>query len=128
MEPGAAGYPGSLPACAEAPIAMLFVHDLNNPDYTYANTVLGCERVLRQNGCSNTKCDPMDTTLTTPYLVPAGVELPARTGVNSGCVSFRGCPSDYPVVFCLTTNQGDGDGQAWGVVPLAWDFFQKLTS
>ncbi len=106
---------------------MLFVHDFNNMDCTYNAVLPACARVLAQNGCSNTKGDPMDPTLTTPYVVPAGVTLALASGT---CVQFKGCPADYPVVFC-TTNYApnhDDDGQRWGVVPLAWDFFQRLGS
>ncbi len=128
-EPGAAGYPGSQPACVSKPTAALFVHDLYDEDSTYACILPACARVLKQNGCvvngAVPECDPMDKTITTPYEVPAGVRLPAITGANSGCVSFNGCPADYPVVFCTTTNQSQTDGQAFGVVPLFWDWMSS---
>ncbi len=124
-EPGLDGYPGSLPTCNPAPMAAFYVHDHNDVDSTYASILPGCSRVLQQNGCSNTTCNPLDKTLTTPYPVPAGVNL-AKTGAGATCVQFNGCPAQYPVVFCVTTNQNSNDGTAWGVPALFWDFIDGL--
>jgi hypothetical protein len=121
MEPGAAGYPGMLPPCNPSPAASFFVHDRNNTDYTYASVLPACTRMLKQNGCSVTTCNPLDPTLTTPYRVPAGVNLPQ----GAACVTFNGCPADYPVVFCTTFTQGNNDGQQWGIVPLWWDWMSS---
>jgi poly(3-hydroxybutyrate) depolymerase len=119
----ALGYPGSLPVCNPAPIAAFFVHDFNDTDDTYANEVAtACPRILSQNGCTNTTCNPLDPTLTTPYKLPAGVTPPAQTK----CVQFNGCPAAYPVVFCVTQNQDHSDGQNWGVTTLFWDFMSGL--
>ncbi len=123
IEPGAPGTPGSLPPCNPAPMAAFYVHDLNNPDNPYASILPGCSRVLRQNGCANTTCDPLDKILTTPYAVPTGVELPA----GATCAQFNGCPAEYPVVFCVTANQSNNDGRSWGVVKLFWDFTNRLS-
>jgi hypothetical protein len=123
-EPGAQGYPGSQPPCASKPTAVLYVHDLNDSTTQYACILPACTRVLKQNGCSTTNCNPGDTTITTPYPVPVGVNLPK----GASCVQFNGCPADYPVVFCTTTNQAASDQQGWGVVPLAWDWmYNKLS-
>jgi hypothetical protein len=118
FEPGAPGSPGLLPACVSKPTAAFYVHDFNDTETSYSAILPGCSRVLQQNGCSNTQCDPLDSTLTSPYAVPKGVNL-APTAV---CRQFDGCPEDYPVVFCVTYNQGHFDGQSWGVVPLFWDW------
>ncbi len=128
-EPGAAGYPGSQPPCVNKPSATFFIKDVNDTDNTYACILPACERMLTQNGCmvngAVPKCDPMDKTITTPYTVPTGVALPAKTGANSGCVSFNGCPADYPVVFCYTTNQSHNDSTGWGGPTLLWDWFSN---
>jgi hypothetical protein len=123
-EPGAPGYPGSLPTCHPSPMAAFYVHDINDTDSTYASILPGCSRILQQNGCSNTTCDPSDKTLTTPYPVPAGVNL---TISNGTCVKF-GCPAEYPVVFC-TTNYAPNhhsDDQYMGVVALFWNFINGV--
>jgi hypothetical protein len=123
IEPGAAGvaHAGSLPPCSPAPMAAFFVHDFNDPDMPYAGILPGCSRILAQNGCSNTKCDPLDPALTTPYPIPAGVTLPE----GAVCNQFVGCPAADPVVFCVTANQGESDGQRWGVLPLFWSFIEN---
>jgi hypothetical protein len=117
-EPGAPGYIGSLPTCNPAPMAAFYVKDFGDTDSTYASILPGCSRVLKQNGCSNTTCNPLDTTLTTPYPSPAGVTPP----VGTVCVQFNGCPVEYPVVFCVTYDQDHSDDQNWGVVKWFWDF------
>jgi hypothetical protein len=121
-EPGAPGAPGSLPTCNPAPMAALFVHDLSDPDSPYASILPGCSRILSQNGCTNTKCDPLDLSLTTRYPAPAGVLLPS----HATCVQFNGCPAEYPVVFCSTLTEGAGDGTSWGATTLLWDFILGL--
>jgi hypothetical protein len=121
FEPGAAGKPGSLPTCVSKPTAAFFVHDMNDTETSYASILPGCSRVLQQNGCTSTQCDPLDSTLTSPYMVPSGVKLPP----GATCQQFNGCPDDYPVVFCITTNQGHGDGQTWGAANLFWDWMNN---
>jgi hypothetical protein len=124
---------GTLPTCNPAPMAAFFVHDLLDTDDPYACILPGCSRILAQNGCSNTSCDPMDPTLTTPYSVTAVAGTPPQ-GVdlfvaNATCVQFRGCPAEYPVVFCTTnyTPNHAADGQAFGVVKLFWDFISRMS-
>jgi poly(3-hydroxybutyrate) depolymerase len=114
-----------LPTCNPAPTAAFFAHDIDDNGYPYDSILPGCSRVLQQNGCTNTKCDPSDTTITTPYTVPAGVDLQVSNGT---CVKFTGCPDKYPVVFC-TTNSGNDhhdDDQDMGIVPLFWDFMTAV--
>jgi hypothetical protein len=113
---------GSLPTCNPAPIAAFFVHDQGDTTEPYACDTAACARILSQNGCMNTKCDPLDLSLTTPYSVPADVTLPQGTR----CVSFSGCPPDYPVVFCTTEGSGNNDDTNWGVTTLLWGFMNTL--
>jgi poly(3-hydroxybutyrate) depolymerase len=127
-EPGVAGYPGSqYPNCAQKPTAAFYVKDQGDTDNTYACILPACLRVLNQNGCKTaagtayTACNPLDTTTTTPYVVPAGVTPPPQTK----CVTFNGCPADYPVVFCVTQNQDHSDDSNWGVVTLFWDWMNN---
>jgi hypothetical protein len=128
-EPGGAADPyntkgqDSQPTCVSKPTAMLYMKDIDDTDNSYACMIPGCARVLAQNGCTNTKCDPTDTTITTPYpaAAVAGVNLQISQGT---CVKFNGCPAEYPVVWCTTNyppNHHDDD-QYMGVVPLFWDF------
>jgi hypothetical protein len=132
-DPNGAAYPNALPPCNPAPTAAFFVHDILDADDPYDSILPGCSRILSQNGCTNTKCDPSDPTLTTPYSVaaiagtpPQGVDLSAA---NATCVEFSGCPAEHPVVFC-TTNYAPShhaDGQQFGVVKLFWDFISRLS-
>lgn len=124
-EPGASGFPGAqFSPCVDKPSAAFYVHDFHDTDNTYACILPACARMLRQNGCITaagtpyTACNPLDATMTTPYPVPAGLQLPN----GAVCNQFTGCPADYPVVFCTTYDQGPSDDQNWGVVPLLWDF------
>jgi hypothetical protein len=124
-EPGA--VPGSSGAqyspCVDKPTAAFFVKDTGE-DTPYTCMLPACERVLRQNGCNVTTCNPLDPALTTRYALPAGVQLPA----GSTCVQFNGCPADYPVVFCLTMNQTvHGVPQDWGYEKSFWDFMNRLS-
>jgi poly(3-hydroxybutyrate) depolymerase len=121
-EPGSPGYPGAqYSPCKQAPTAAFYVKDFGDTDNTYACIIPACTRVLKQNGCTTQLCNPLDTTTTTPYKVPAGVTPPA----NTKCVQFNGCPADYPVVFCVTYGQDHSDDQNWGVVPLFWDWMNN---
>jgi hypothetical protein len=111
----------ALPTCHSAPTAAFFVHDIDDTDNPYNSILPGCSRILQQNGCSNTTCDPFDTTLTTPYPVPAGVNLATSNGT---CVKFSGCPDEYPVVFCTTNYPPDhhSNDQNMGIATLFWEF------
>jgi len=121
-EPGAAGYPGAqYSPCVDKPTAAFYVHDPGDTDETYACILPACARVLKQNGCSVTHCDPLDTTITTAYPVPPGVTLPP----GGSCVQFNGCPEEYPVVFCLVPGQNKTNGQNWGIVSLFWDWMNN---
>jgi sugar lactone lactonase YvrE len=120
------GFPGSysgdsvgLPQCHPAPIAAFLVHDVSE---SLLNLLPECSSLLQYNGCSSTICQPLDATLTTPYPVPAGVTLPT----GAVCNQFKGCPADYPVVFCVTQNQSGSDGAIWGATALFWDFMNGL--
>jgi poly(3-hydroxybutyrate) depolymerase len=129
-QPGSPSYMqelGSLPPCASEPTAELYVHDFGDTDDTYQSTLFGCQQTLAWNGCQTPdggvpSCNPLDPALTTPYRIPSDIKLPP----NAKCVQFNGCPAAYPVVFCVTYNQDHSDDANWGVVPLAWDFMNRL--
>jgi hypothetical protein len=115
--------PVVLPTCTAHPVASMFVHDFNDTDETYANALPACTSALKQNGCTTQVCNPLDATTTTPYLVPPGVNA-AKHGAK--CVSFNGCPAEYPVVFCVTYNNDASDGQDWGTPTLFWNFISTM--
>jgi hypothetical protein len=126
-EPGAAGYPGAqYSPCVDKPTAAFFVKDFEDPANTYACILPACARVLQQNGCITaagtpyTACNPLDTSTTTPYPIPSTIIPPPQTD----CVTFNGCPADYPVVFCVDHNQDQTDSSKWAV-PLFWDWMSN---
>ncbi len=114
--------PALLPTCASHPIAAMFVHDFDDTDEPYAEALPACSSALVQNGCSVTDCsDPTSTTLTSVYVPPNGVTLPAQ----AQCRQFNGCPSAYPVVFCTTYSNDGNNDQLWGGTSLFWDFMRN---
>jgi hypothetical protein len=128
-EPGTPPYPGAqFSPCVDKPTAAFYLKDLNDTDNTYACILPACERVLEQNGCKTatgapyTTCNPQDLTTTTPYPVPPAFGLPQ----GASCVQFNGCPSEYPVVFCvLRQDEHDEAYAAPFVVPLLWDWMNN---
>jgi hypothetical protein len=136
-EPGVPWVPGtpnvgSQPPCVSKPAAAFYAKDLNSQDRPYACILPACARVLSQNGCmvngAVPKCDPQDKTITTPYPIPASLaNVVNGAKVNLNCVSFNGCPADYPVVFCMYTNavQPNSDTQDWGGPALYWDWMSN---
>jgi len=124
--------PPQQPACATPthPIAAMFLHDIADTINTYAGIIPACSRMLKLNGCTTTTCDPTSTTTTTTYAFPTTIGAPP----SMACVSFNGCPTDAPVVFCttnlnkpsdnLTEHYADGNPQ-W-ITPLFWSFLNKF--
>jgi hypothetical protein len=115
---GSPGDSTGLPVCEPAPVAALLVHDAAE---SLLNVLPGCSRILEENGCTSTICEPLDTTLTAPYPVPPGVSLPE----GAVCNQFKGCPAEYPVVFCVTQNESSSDDASW-FPALSWDFMSGL--
>jgi hypothetical protein len=120
------GEPTEQPTCDPAPTALFHIHDLGDASDTYASFLPGCARVLKQNGCAVTDCtDPMDTTVTDPYILPEGLAVPTSTS----CRQFKGCPADAPVVFCTTHLPSTADRHSterdWAV-PAFWAFMKSL--
>jgi hypothetical protein len=48
----------------------------------------------------------------------------ANTAMFS-CLQYTGCPVDYPIVFCTSTDQAHGS-QASSAVPAFWGFFSQF--
>ncbi len=123
--------PTQQPACAAPthPMAVMMLHDKDDATNTYAGMIPACTRMLKQNGCTTTTCDPMSTTTTTTYAYPTNIGAPQ----TMQCVSFNGCPADAPVVWCTTQLGGDthvhdhyADGQSPWITPLFWSFLSKF--
>jgi predicted esterase len=99
-----------LPPCKKHPIAMMVVADTTEVGNPYAANVMAAQHVFAQNACTGmfvsplpptgcgTACSTYDTgaaPLPSTMMIPGG-----------GCMKYSGCPADYPVVFCSSTNAG----------------------
>jgi poly(3-hydroxybutyrate) depolymerase len=100
-----AGGENSRPGECRGPVARMFFNDVGDPYNLIEWARPGRDRMLDTNECDDPPAsDPVD---------------PAP------CVSYRGCSSGYPVVWCETTGHGHGrrDDVA---APAFWNFFQGL--
>ncbi|HWZ90282.1 MAG TPA: hypothetical protein VNW92_15570 [Polyangiaceae bacterium] len=119
--------PAMQPPCVSGhPVAGLFLHDKLDAYNTYDSMLPGCTRLLKQNGCTTTTCDPSSTATTTGVNVPAGLGTPQ----SMTCVQFNGCPANGQVTWCTTQlNTGDMQahyiGQDSWITKFFWDFMSK---
>jgi len=114
------------------PMAVMMLHDLNDSTNTFAGMIPACNRMLKQNGCTTTVCDPTGAnaaTTTTTYDYPTNIGAPQ----SMKCVQFNGCPANAPVVWCTTQLGGStgfhdhyADGQSPWITPLFWSFLSKF--
>jgi polyhydroxybutyrate depolymerase len=105
---GLATVAGGLPGggmCLEQPIAHMFVHDQGDMSNGIAGSEAARDRLLKLNGC----------------------DMPATSAPvdPSPCVSYAGCQSGYPVLWCKTTGE-DHNRQDAFTGPEFWKFFQSL--
>lgn len=123
--------PPQQPACATPthPMAVMMLHDKDDSANTFAGMIPACTRMLKQNGCTVTTCDPASASTTTTYAYPTNIGAPQ----TMACVSFNGCPADAPVVWCTTQLGGStgfhdhyADGQSPWITPLFWSFLSKF--
>jgi poly(3-hydroxybutyrate) depolymerase len=97
-----------LPTCS-GPIAAILAHDMGDTANSIMGGMAARDRILKINGCSLTDTVPYDI------------------GKPSMCVSYKGCPAAYPVVWCPTTGQGHSDQVSTGIsVPGFWNFWKAL--
>ena len=106
------GEPAEQPPCG-GPVAALILHDTQSPN-PFAGAISALTRVGRMNGCDTTYGD-------------AALQAPWHEDVMGEgiCAKYVGCPAAYPVVFCTTTGQGNGD-QHERAIPGAKLFFDEL--
>jgi poly(3-hydroxybutyrate) depolymerase len=106
----AGGEPPDQPAC-NGPVAAIFIHDTNDDADIISGNLSALARVGRMNGC-DTNYDPTTAVTTTQPLNPAfSNQAPwhPENPLLAGCVTFTGCPENYPVVFCTTEGLGHSD-------------------
>jgi hypothetical protein len=112
----------ALPPCKKNPIAMFTLSDTTETGNPYSQAVQATQRVFAQNGCTGTFMSPMPPagcgTSCTPY-DPMATPLMANT---PNCVKYVGCPTNYPIIFCSTSNAGQVSFEPW-VDQAIWNFF-----
>jgi poly(3-hydroxybutyrate) depolymerase len=85
----------SVPKICAGPIASMMVHDMQDPQNSYAGGEIARDRILAVDGCS--------MTMTVPY------DYDGDPATPSTCMLYQGCMSGYPVVWCPTMNKGHVD-------------------
>jgi poly(3-hydroxybutyrate) depolymerase len=103
------GEPMVQPPCG-GPIAALWIHDLIDGS-PYDSDVHALDRVLAGNGCQGDHT----SSPTAPWAPMPDV-----------CLRYTTCPTDYPVVFCTTMDQGHAS-QPERAIP-AFRAFEDLVS
>jgi poly(3-hydroxybutyrate) depolymerase len=104
--------------CKDSPIAAMLIHDFNDRSNVYAGSVAALERLLVLNGCAG------GTTMATAPTIPYEIPSVPTTAVFS-CEEYVGCPVDYPIVFCTSTDQ-QHNSQVANAVPEFWEFFRRF--
>jgi hypothetical protein len=97
------------PASNEPFAAMLLTgaSDTTNPATGATGSMAARDLILQVNGCVGTA--------TAPWPMPS----------DGNCQQYTGCPADYPVIYCLSSQQGHTDGGP--LYPAAiWSFWNGL--
>jgi len=102
--------------CVDHPIAAFLIHDFNDKSNPYAGSVAALERLLALNKCTG------GTTMASAPKAAYRIAFVPNTATFS-CQQYTGCPVDYPIVFCTSTDQAHGS-QAQYAIPGFWDFFK----
>jgi poly(3-hydroxybutyrate) depolymerase len=102
-----------LPTCKDKPIANFTLADTLETGNPYMSNVMASQRVQTVDKCTGTA--------TAPYNTGPGTTLPP----TASCVSYTGCPTDYPVVFCTTSGQGHQQFEPFSDQAF-WNFFKQF--
>jgi poly(3-hydroxybutyrate) depolymerase len=92
------GEPANQPPC-NGPVAGIWIHDAGDNANPISGNISGLMRVGKMNNC-DTKYDGTDNQ------EPWHPEIPI---IGDVCKRFKGCPEDYPVIFCTTNGLGHAD-------------------
>ena len=91
--------PEHRPTCSTAPMAGMWIHEINNVTWPFAGTKDAVTRAIQINGC--TQGTDYDTASFTDY--PTGEANPDNT-----CRKLSGCPETHPLVVCPLPGTGRG--------------------
>jgi hypothetical protein len=98
-----------VPTCG-GPVAAIWIHDQFDEANTIDGNLAALERVLQANGCSGSAKMPWGEGEQVEQL---------------DCQQYVDCPSEYPVVFCTSTDGGHTD-QASRAIPAFTQFFALM--
>ena len=101
----------SVPKTCAGPIAAMMVHDMQDPQNSYAGGIIARDRILAINGCSMT--DSVE------------YRYDGNPATQPVCQAFQGCKSGYPVVWCPTMNRGHVDQVPITTIGL-WRFWSQF--
>jgi poly(3-hydroxybutyrate) depolymerase len=101
--------PIDLPECG-GPLAGLWMHDTNENTPPLSDSVASFERVLAQNGCTDS--------VSTDW----GADI--LSGV--GCKKYTDCSAKYPMIFCQTTGVGRQSNYLSYTLPAEKQFLAEL--
>lgn len=105
----AAGGLPAVPAVCAGPIAAMLAHDMQDTTDPFAGGELARDRIVKMNGCGAS---------TVPYVYDG-------TSATTPCLTYEGCRSDDPVVWCPTAGEGHADEVPITTLGL-WRFFQQF--
>jgi hypothetical protein len=115
----------SLPACKPKPIAMFNVSDTLETGNPYSQAVQATQRVFAQNGCTGTFMSPMPPTGCGTSCTSYDPMATPLVAITPSCVKYLGCPGDYPIIFCSSSNAGHITYEPWSDQAL-WNFFKSF--
>ncbi len=118
--------------CANHKIAYMSIHNNPDPSNAFQGSVDAAKRVFALNGCTGTFPTPP---LPNSQTIPAGLEVfqisdamgkvLVPNGANFRCYRFTTCPADYPMQFCVSTDQAH-QPQETTAAPAFWEFFSRF--
>jgi hypothetical protein len=107
------------PTCTTKPMAGMWVDQINNPDFVFAETMLAVTRVMGVNGCT------IGTSYETAEFEPFPLSFSSSTPDTTSCKMVKGCPGLFPLVICpLPIYNTRTDDQ--NVLVPGWMAFLKL--
>jgi hypothetical protein len=82
--------PAFAPTCTTKPMAGMWIHQVDDTEYPFADTIVAINRAMKVNGC----------TLGTGYADATFDNFPIGDVSDHTCLKIRGCPDLYPLVVC----------------------------
>ncbi|HVZ72368.1 MAG TPA: hypothetical protein VHJ20_08330 [Polyangia bacterium] len=103
------------PTCTAKPMAGMWVDEVNNSNFVFAETTLAITRAMRVNGCT------IGTSYETAEFEPFSITSSDQTS----CKLVKGCPTLFPLVVCPLQVVMNTTPDLGVVVP-GWPAFLKL--